>query len=117
MMQPKTYKEERELDALIAGKVMSARVGWEKNTPYVIKGEKDVFSSENTVPNYCTSIGAAMSLAMELRRKGFKIEIVMDAQGIVLACWDADGNEIVKYENIISKFSWFMCQMALTAVE
>jgi len=115
-MQPNTYKEERELDARIAEKVMDAQVEWEKNTPYVLKDGKATFSKENIVPNYCTSIGPAMALALELRRKGFKIDIIMDAKGISITAWDEEGNELIRHENIISKFAWYMCHAALIAV-
>lgn len=115
-MQPNTYKEERELDARIAEKVMNAQISWDKNTPYIIKDGSTTFSADNIVPNYCTSIGPAMALAMELRRKGFKIEILMDAKGISITAWDANGNELIQHDNIISKFAWYMCHVALIAV-
>ena len=115
-MQPNTYKEERELDARIAEKVLHAKVEWEKNTPYIVKDDQKTLTNDNIVPNYCTSIGPAMALAMELRRQGFKIDILMDEQGIAVTAWDKDGNEIMKHENIISKFAWYICHIALIAV-
>lgn len=110
-----THKDERELDARIAEKVMGSRVVWEKNTPYAVSGEA-ADRSETAIPHYCTSIGSAMVVAMQLRRLGFTVKLVMDQTGTTLVLRDGSGRQICKFDNIISKLSLFICHAALIAV-
>ncbi len=111
-----THKQERELDARIAEKVMHEKVIWSDNKPYLATNHDAAAHSENTVPNYCTSVGAAMTVAMQLRRIGFTIDILMDERGTTLTIVTNGGEEIVRFENIISRFAQYMCHGALIAI-
>jgi len=111
-----THKQERELDARIAEKVMQEKVRWDDNKPYVASNQDTGTRSENLVPNYCTSVGAAMLVAMQLRRLGFIINILMDERGTTLTLMQNNGEEIVRFDNIITKFAQYMCHAALIAV-
>jgi hypothetical protein len=111
-----THKQERELDARIAEKVMQEKIIWADSKPYTASNHDAAARSENLVPNYCTSIGAAMTVAMQLRRLGFTIEIVMDERGTTLTVMQASGEEVARFENIITHFAQHMCHAALIAV-
>ena len=111
-----THKQERELDARIAEKVMQEKILWADNKPYVASNHDAAARSENLVPNYCTSMGAAMMVAMQLRRLGFTIDILMDERGTTLTVMQDSGEEIARFENIITKFAQYMCHAALIAV-
>lgn len=110
-----THKQERELDARIAEKVMNEKVIWADNKPYIATNHDAAAHSENVVPNYCTSVGAAMMVAMQLRRLGFTIDILMDERGTTLTVMTNSGEEVVRFENIISRFAQYMCHAALLA--
>ena len=111
-----THKQERELDARIAEKVMQEKVFWSDNKPYKASNHDAAAHSENLVPNYCTSVGAAMTIAMQLRRLGFTIEIIMDERGTTLTVMQSNGEEIARFDNIITHFAQYMCHAALIAV-
>ena len=111
-----THKQERELDERIAEKVMQEKVIWDDNKPYVASNHEGGTRSENLVPPYCTSVGAAMTVAMQLRRLGFTIDILMDERGTTLTVMQDSGEEIVRFDNIITKFAHYMCHAALVAV-
>lgn len=111
-----THKQERELDARIAEKVMSEKVIWVDNKPYIATHQDGAAHSENAVPKYCTSVGAAMMVAMQIRRLGFTIDILMDERGTTLTVMTNDGEEVVRFENIISRFAQYMCHAALIAI-
>ncbi len=111
-----THKQERELDARIAEKVMNEKVIWADNKPYLATNHDTGAHSENAVPNYCTSVGAAMTVAMQIRRLGFTIDILMDERGTTLTVMTNGGEEVVRFENIISRFAQYMCHAALIAV-
>jgi len=111
-----THKQERELDARIAEKVMGNTAIWVDNKPYVATNQDGGVHSENLVPAYCTSIGAAMTVAMQLRRLNFTIDILMDERGTTLTVMTNSGEEVVRFENIITKFAQYMCHAALIAV-
>ena len=110
-----THKQERELDARIAEKVMNEKVIWVDNKPYIATNHDAAAQSENAVPNYCTSVGAAMTVAMQLRRLGFSIDILMDERGTTLTVLTNSGEEVVCFENIISRLAQYMCHAALIA--
>lgn len=111
-----THKQERELDARIAEKVMQEKVRWTDNKPYMAASPDSGAHAENLVPNYCTSVGAAMLVAMQLRRLGFIINILMDERGTTLTVMQDNGEEVVRFDNIITKFAQYMCHAALIAV-
>ena len=111
-----THKQERELDARIAEKVMSEKVIWVDNKPYIATNQDGAAHSENAVPKYCTSVGAAMMVAMQIRRLGFTVDILMDERGTTLTVMTNDGEEVVRFENIISRFAQYMCHAALIAI-
>lgn len=111
-----THKQERELDARVAETVMQEKVVWQDNKPFIAHDREGGTQSENPVPPYCTSVGAAMTVAMQLRRLGFVIHIVMDASGTTLTITHADGGEVAHFDNIISHFAQVMCHAALIAV-
>jgi hypothetical protein len=111
-----THKQERELDARIAEKVMGNTVTWVDNKPYVATNQDSKPHNENLVPGYCSNIGAAMTVAMQLRRLNFSIDILMDERGTTLTVMTSAGDEVVRFENIISKFAQYMCHAALVAV-
>lgn len=110
-----THKQERELDARIAERVMNEKVFWVENKPFVAAREGEG-RSETSVPHYSTNLGAAMTVALQLRRLGFVIDILMDERGITLTVVTAQGDEICRFENIISRFAQYMCHAALLAV-
>lgn len=111
-----THKQERELDTRIAEKVMSEKVFWIENKPFVAAGRNGEGRSETSVPHYSTNLGAAMTVALQLRRLGFVIDILMDERGTTLTIVSAQGDEICRFENIISRFAQYMCHAALLAV-
>ena len=111
-----THKQERELDARIAEKVMQEKIIWSDNKPYKASNHDAAAHSENLVPNYCTSVGAAMTIAMQLRRLSFTIEIIMDERGTTLTVMQSNGEEIARFDNIITHFAQYMCHAALIAV-
>ena len=111
-----THKQERELDARIAEKVMQEKVVWADNKPFVAHSHDNTLRSENAVPPYCSSVGAAMTVAMQLRRLGFIIHIIMDERGTTLTVMNKEGVEIAHFDNIISHFAQVMCHAALIAV-
>ena len=111
-----THKQERELDARIAEKVMSEKVIWVDNKPYIATNRDAAAHSENAVPNYCTSVGAAMMVAMQIRRLGFTIDILMDERGTTLTVMTNSGEEVVRFDNIISRLAQYMCHAALIAI-
>lgn len=111
-----THRQERELDARIAERVMQEKVFWIENKPFVASGKEGEGRSENSVPHYCTNLGAAMMVALQLRRLGFVIDILMDERGTTLTVVTAQGDEICRFDNIISRFAHYMCQAALIAV-
>lgn len=111
-----THKQERELDARIAEKVMQEKIHWVDNKPYIASNHAAAARPENLVPNYCTSMGAAMMVAMQLRRLGFTIDILMDERGTTLTVMQDSGEEVVRFDNIITKFAQHMCHAALVAV-
>lgn len=111
-----THKQERELDARIAEKVMQDKVLWVENKPYVATNKDGNGRSDNQVPHYSTNLGAAMTVALQLRRLGFVIDILMDDRGTTLTVVTAQGEEVCRFENIISRFAQYMCHAALIAV-
>ena len=110
-----THKQERELDARVAEKVMHEKVLWIENKRFIVARAGDD-RAETSVPHYSTHLGAAMTVALQLRRLGFVIDILMDARGITLTLVSAEGDEICRFENIISRFAHYMCHAALLAV-
>lgn len=115
-MQLNTYKEERELDARVAEKVLGIEVTWQSNTPYRVVKDHDEVMEGDEIANYSSNIGSAMQIALELRRQGFVVEIRMDNDGMSIAIWDQDNVELVRHDHIISKFAAYMCHAALVAV-
>jgi hypothetical protein len=114
-----THKQERELDARVAEKVMQDKVLWVENKPYLATskdGKQSAGRGENQVPHYSTNLGAAMTVAMQLRRLGFVIDILMDERGTTLTVVTAQGDEVCRFDNIISRFAQYMCHAALIAV-
>jgi hypothetical protein len=111
-----THKQERELDARIGEKVMNEKVFWVENKPFIATNRDGEERSENSVPHYCTNLGAAMTVALQLRRLGFVIDILMDERGTTLTVVSAQGDEVCRFENIISRFAQYMCHAALIAV-
>ncbi len=111
-----THKQERELDARVAEKVMQEKIVWEDNKPFIAHDRQGGPQSENAVPPYSTSVGAAMTVAMQLRRLGFIIHIVMDGSGTHLKISNTDGGEVARFDNIISHFAQVLCHAALIAV-
>lgn len=111
-----THKQERELDARIAEKVMQEKVLWVENKPYIATNRDGEGRSENQVPHYSTNLGAAMTVALQLRRLGFVIDILMDDRGTTLTVVTNQGDEVCRFENIISRFAQYMCHAALVAV-
>lgn len=111
-----THKQERELDARIAEKVMQEKIHWADNKPFLASNHDAAARPGNLVPNYCTSVGAAMLVAMQLRRLGFIIDILMDERGTTLTVMQDNGEEVVRFDNIIAKFAQYMCHAALIAV-
>lgn len=111
-----THKQERELDARIAEKVMQEKVVWADNKPFLAHAPDSAQPSEQPVPAFCSNVGAAMTVAMQLRRLGFIVHIVMDARGTTLTVMDAEGAELARFDNIISHFAQLMCHAALIAV-
>jgi hypothetical protein len=111
-----THKQERELDARVAEKVMSEKVIWIEHKPFVAGGKSGDGHAETSVPHYSTNLGAAMTVALQLRRLGFIIDILMDERGTTLTVVSAQGDEICRFENIISRFAQYMCHAALVAV-
>ena len=57
-----------------------------------------------------------MTIAMQLRRLGFTIEIIMDERGTTLTVMQSNGEEIARFDNIITHFAQYMCHAALIAV-
>lgn len=112
MLTCNTVKEERELDARIAESVFGMDTVWEGISVQQSSGD----STPTPVPPYSTSIGASFTVAMELRRKGFIVDIHMDSSGISVRVSDNEGNIVVEHSNIISKFANYMCHAALVAV-
>lgn len=110
-----THKQERELDARVAEKVMQEKVIWVENKPFIATN-KDGREGENSIPHYSTNLGAAMTVAMQLRRLGFVIDILMDERGTTLTVVSTQGDEICRFDNIISRFAQYMCHAALIAV-
>ena len=47
-------------------------------------------------------MGAAMLVAMQLRRLGFIIDILMDERGTTLTVMQDNGEEVVRFDNIIA---------------
>ncbi len=111
-----THKQERELDARVAEKVMSEKVVWVEHKPFVASGRNGEGRAEASVPHYSTNLGAAMTVALQLRRLGFIIDILMDERGTTLTVVSAQGDEVCRFENIISRFAQYMCHAALLAV-
>lgn len=111
-----THKQERELDARIAEKVMQEKVLWVENKPFIATNRDGEGRSENQVPHYSTNLGAAMTVALQLRRLGFVIDILMDDRGTTLTVVTSQGDEVCRFENIISRFAQYMCHAALVAV-
>lgn len=111
-----THKQERELDARIAEKVMQEKVFWVENKPFIATNKDGEGRGENTVPHYSTNIGAAMQVALQLRRLGFVIDILMDERGTTLTIVTTQGDEVCRFDNIISRFAQYMCHAALVAV-
>lgn len=107
-----THRQERELDARVAEKVMRQKVVWTDQRPTIVA---DGQTPEN-VPHYSTNLGAAMTVALQLRRLGFVIDILLDGRGASITVLDAQGDEVCRFDNIISRFAQHMCQAALIAV-
>ncbi len=111
-----THQQERALDARVAEKVMQETIIWADNKPYTASNHDAAARAENLVPNYCTSVGAAMTVAMQLRRLGFSVEIVMDERGTTITVLHNNGEEVARFDNIITHFAQSMCHAALIAV-
>lgn len=109
-----THKQERELDASVADKVMQEKVLWVENKPFIAASKEG--EGPNSVPHYSTNLGAAMTVAMQLRRLGFVIDILMDERGTTLTVVTAQGDKVCRFDNIISRFAQYMCHAALIAV-
>ena len=115
-MKCRSHREEREADAKIAEHVMGLRVVWNDNVPYGLADDNEQPSPENEVPQYSTSIGAAMTVAMQLRRLGYEVTINMDKSGSSVGVYTADGDELIHFENIITKLANYIALAALVAV-
>lgn len=115
-MKCRSHREEREADAKIAEHVMGLRVVWKDNVPYGLSAEDELPNPENEVPEYSTNLGAAMTVALQLRRLGYEVSISMDKSGTSIAVFTADGDELIHFENIITKLANYIALAALVAV-
>lgn len=115
-MQCRSHREEREADAKIAEHVMGLRVVWSDNVPHGLADEGEQPSPDNELPQYSTSLGAAMTVALQLRRLGYEVTINMDKSGTSIGIYTPDGDELIHFENIITKLANYIALAALVAV-
>ncbi len=115
-MTCRSHREEREADAKIAEHVMGLRVDWDGSVPYALTEDGERPNADNEIPHYSTNIGAAMTVALQLRRLGYEVTINMDKSGCSITVATADGDELIRFENIITKLANYIALAALVAV-
>lgn len=115
-MECRSLQEERQMDARIAQHVMGLRVEWIDQAPYGLTDSDEQAHEDNHLPAYSTSLGAAMTVALQLRRLGYEVSLRMNQAGTSIAVSSPEQGELARYDNIITKLAHYICQAALVAV-
>ncbi len=95
---------------------MGLRVVWDGSVPHALMEDGEQPNADNEISHCSTNLGAAMRVALQLRRPGYEVTITMDKCGSSITVFTADGDELNQFENVITNLANYIALAVLVAV-